>query len=142
MKKYLMLTAAFLFGLFAVQKDIAAEVGDANGDGVVNAADVVAVVNATMNKAPEGFDKDAADMNGDGDITEEDATMIAMKIMGPSYDLSQALVDDYERAFAQGYLAPGYYYYDRKQQITSVKYGDGYRVVEFDDSVLPGSDIS
>jgi methionyl-tRNA synthetase len=26
--------------------------------------------------------------------------------------------------------------------ILSVKYGDGYRVVEFDDSVLPGSDIS
>ena len=122
MKKYLMLTAAFLFGLFAVQKDMAAEIGDANGDGVVNAADVVAVVNATMNKAPEGFDKDAADMNGDGDITEEDATMIAMKIMGPSYDLSQALVDDYERAFAQGYLAPGYYYYDRKQQISSQQF--------------------
>ena len=30
--------------------------------------------------------------------------------------------DDYERAFVQGYLAKGYYYYDRKQQITSQEF--------------------
>jgi len=32
--------------------------------------------------------------------------------------------------------------YESNGMILSVKYGDGYRVVEFDDSVLPGSDIS
>ena len=32
--------------------------------------------------------------------------------------------------------------YESNGMILSVKYGDGYRVVEFDDTVLPGSDIS
>ena len=121
MKKIGLVTMVLL-GVFALQKIIAAEIGDANNDGLVNAADVVAVVNATLNNAPEGFDKDAADMNGDGDITLEDAKLIAKKILSPEMDLSNALYDDYERAFAQGYLAKGYYYYDRKQQITSQQF--------------------
>jgi hypothetical protein len=111
-----------LLGIFALQKIVAAEIGDANNDGVVNVADVVAAVNAANGQQADNFNLSAADMNGDGVITLEDAKLIAKKIISPEVDLSNALCDDYERAFAQGYLAKGYYYYDRKQQITSQEF--------------------
>ena len=116
------LATMVLLGVFALQKIVAAEIGDANNDGVVNVADVVVAVNAAKGQQSDTFDMSAADMNGDGVITLEDSKLIARKIMSPEMDLSNALYDDYERAFAQGYLAKGYYYYDRKQQITSLEF--------------------
>ena len=113
---------ALLLGLFAVQKIVATEIGDANGDGVVNVADIIAVVNAANGQESEEFDRSAADMNGDGAITAEDIKLIVNKMIRPDFDLSNAFIDDYERAFVQGYLAKGYYYYDRKQQITSQEF--------------------
>ena len=47
--------------------------GDANGDGVVNITDAVAIVSYILGNAPQGFNKDAADVNGDGNITITDA---------------------------------------------------------------------
>ena len=111
-----------LLGIFAIQKIVAAEIGDANNDGVVNVADVVAAVNAANGQQSDHFDLSAADMNGDCVITFEDAKLIARKILSPEMDLSNALYDDYERAFAKGYLAKGYYYYDRHQQISSQQF--------------------
>ena len=121
MKKIVLVTMV-LVGVFAIQKIVAAEIGDANNDGVVNVADVVAAVNAAKGQQSDHFNLSAADMNGDGVITLEDAKLIARKILSPEMDLSNALYDDYERAFAKGYLAKGYYYYDRKQQITSQEF--------------------
>ena len=51
--------------------------GDANGDGVVNAADVVAIVNYLLNKAESGFNEKAADVNGDGLINVADLVQLA-----------------------------------------------------------------
>ena len=116
------LVTMVLLGVFAKQKIVAAEIGDANNDGVVNVADVVVAVNAANGQQSDTFDLSAADMNGDGVITLEDAKLIARKILSPEMDLSNAIYDDYERAFVQGYLAKGYYYYDRKQQITSQEF--------------------
>jgi hypothetical protein len=121
MKKIGLVTMVLL-GIFALQKIVAAEIGDANNDGVVNVADVVTAVNAANGQQADNFNLSAADMNGDGVITLEDAKLIARKILRPEMDLSNALYDDYERAFVQGYLAKGYYYYDRKQQITSQEF--------------------
>ena len=116
------LLITLLLCMFAIHKIVAAEIGDANGDGVVNVADIIAVVNAACGQESDEFDMSAADMNGDGAITAEDVKLIVNKIIRPDFDLSNAFIDDYERAFMQGYLAKGYYYYDRKQQITSQEF--------------------
>ena len=55
--------------------------GDANGDGTVNAADIVEVVNYIMGKASAKFDASKADINGDGTINAADIVMIVNMIM-------------------------------------------------------------
>lgn len=57
------------------------ELGNADGKGGVNADDVVAIVNYLMNKAPDGFDKDAADVNGDGKVDLADIVMLINTIL-------------------------------------------------------------
>lgn len=47
-------------------------IGDANGDGESNVADLAAIVNYILEKAPEGYDKSMADINGDGDVNVAD----------------------------------------------------------------------
>ena len=96
--------------------------GDANGDGWVDMADVVAVVNAAMGHAPENFDEAMADINGNGKIDDEDASLLAESLFNPPFDPSKALEDDYERAFTQGYLPMKYSARYRKQQITSQEF--------------------
>ena len=96
--------------------------GDANGDGKVDMADVVAVVNAVMGHAPEIFDEAMADINGNGKVDEEDAGLLAESLLNPPFDRFKALVDDYERAFTQGYLPMKYSARYRKQQITSQEF--------------------
>ena len=96
--------------------------GDANGDGKVNIADVVAVVNAAMGNDPDNFDEAMADINGNGKIDEEDASLLAESLLNPPFDRTKALEDDYERAFTQGYLPMKYSARYRKQQITSLEF--------------------
>ena len=55
--------------------------GDANGDGLVNAADIVAVVSHINGKTPTGFVKKAADANKDQQVDESDVKAIANIIM-------------------------------------------------------------
>lgn len=51
--------------------------GDANNDGTISIADVVCVLNAIKNGYfGQGQCPQAADVNGDGYITNDDATMI------------------------------------------------------------------
>ncbi|MBR4730495.1 MAG: M6 family metalloprotease domain-containing protein [Prevotella sp.] len=50
--------------------------GDANGDGLVDAADVVEVVNAIMDKPSDRFQAEKADVNGDGIVNTADIVMI------------------------------------------------------------------
>ena len=56
--------------------------GDANGDGVVNAADIVEVVNYIMNHPSEKYNENAADANGDGVVNAADIVTIVNIIMG------------------------------------------------------------
>lgn len=52
------------------------EQGDANNDGVVDAADVVAIMNYILNKPGENFNEKAADVNGDGVINVADVLAV------------------------------------------------------------------
>ena len=55
--------------------------GDANGDGAVNAADIVEVVNYIMGSPSAIFDNKAADVNGDGAVNAADIVEIVNIIM-------------------------------------------------------------
>ncbi len=56
-------------------------VGDANGDGVVDVADVVAIVNKILEKPAENFNEKAADVNGDGVIDVSDVVGVVNIIL-------------------------------------------------------------
>ena len=56
--------------------------GDANGDGTVNAADIVEVVNYIMGHPSGKFKENAADANGDGVVNAADIVAIVNIIMG------------------------------------------------------------
>ncbi|MBQ5507341.1 MAG: dockerin type I repeat-containing protein, partial [Prevotella sp.] len=47
--------------------------GDVNGDGLVNIADVVALVSHILGNTPDVFYEDVADLNEDGNINISDA---------------------------------------------------------------------
>jgi len=55
--------------------------GDANGDGTVNAADIVEVVNYIMNNPTSKFMIDGADANHDGTVNVADIVMIVNTIL-------------------------------------------------------------
>ena len=55
--------------------------GDANGDGTVDAADVVAIVDNILGKTSADFNGTAADVNGDGTINAADAIGIVNIIL-------------------------------------------------------------
>lgn len=46
--------------------------GDANGDGEANVADLAQIVNCILEKTDEGYDKKLSDINGDGDVNVAD----------------------------------------------------------------------
>ena len=52
------------------------EKGDANGDGVINIADVTAIINHINGSTPDSFVLSAADANGDGSINIADVTAV------------------------------------------------------------------
>ena len=52
------------------------KLGDANGDGDVTEADVEAVAKHIMGQTPTGFDKEAADVNGDKVVNVADIVEI------------------------------------------------------------------
>ena len=58
--------------------------GDANDDGVVDVSDVVATAQYILGYNPNPFNPDAADMNGDGEITVTDAVLITRKALDPT----------------------------------------------------------
>ncbi len=59
-------------------------IGDANGDGVVNVADAVSLVNYILQKPSENFVLAAADVNGDNLINVADVVSIVKLILGQS----------------------------------------------------------
>jgi len=56
--------------------------GDANGDGKVDVADIVAIISHKKGTAVAGFSLLAADINNDGTADEKDIELIRQMIMG------------------------------------------------------------
>ena len=56
--------------------------GDVNGDGDVDIADAVCIVNHVVGKPTPTFNVNAADVNGDGDIDIADAVRIVNLVVG------------------------------------------------------------
>ena len=55
--------------------------GDANGDGVVDSADVTAIINYILGKPSSSFNKENADATDDGEILIDDAVQTVQLIM-------------------------------------------------------------
>ena len=62
-----------------IEPDI--ETGDANGDGAVDAVDVVSIINYILGKPSSSFNEKNADANGDGQILVDDAVETVNIIM-------------------------------------------------------------
>ena len=56
--------------------------GDANGDGVINVLDLIAIINYIMGGNPDPFDFEAADLNNDGIVNILDVVFNVNIIMG------------------------------------------------------------
>ena len=67
-----------------VEIEVAPQSGDVNGDGVVDAIDIVDIVNHMMDKPTSTgtFDEKAADANGDGMVDTADVVKVTNIIMG------------------------------------------------------------
>ena len=55
--------------------------GDANSDGTVDAADIVAIVNKILDNSGDNFNEKAADVNGDGVIDVSDVVAVVNIIL-------------------------------------------------------------
>lgn len=58
------------------------ELGDVNGDGMVNITDVILTVNHILGNTPDKFNKVAADVNGDDAVNVSDVTLMVRSILG------------------------------------------------------------
>ena len=56
--------------------------GDVNGDGIIDIADAVCIVNYVVGKPNTTFIEDAAEANSDGDIDIADAVHIVNLVVG------------------------------------------------------------
>ena len=61
--------------------------GDANGDGVVNATDIVEIVNYIKGQASDKFNLLLSDMNDDGIVDEADVKLVASQILNGGANL-------------------------------------------------------
>lgn len=55
--------------------------GDVNGDGDINAKDIMAIMRSILGRAPAGFIEAAADFNNDGDVNAKDIMAIMRHIL-------------------------------------------------------------
>lgn len=77
------LMPSLLVSAFAQESSVTPTVlaGDANGDGVVDSADVTAIINFILGKPSTSFNKENADVTGDGEILIDDAVQTVQMIM-------------------------------------------------------------
>ena len=81
--------------------------GDANGDGVVDVADVVAIVNYILNKPGESFNEKAADVNDDGVIDVADVVAVVNIILkGGNANSPEAKAHARAYLKAHGFIVP------------------------------------
>ena len=59
-----------------------AVLGDVNQDGYVDVADVTAAVNIVKGNNSASYDSTAADLNGDGEVTQDDVNLLVKRVLG------------------------------------------------------------
>jgi hypothetical protein len=79
---YIVLNFYTAGGPITVKSIVFRRPGDANNDGFVDAADLVEMINAKADKASERFNLTNADIDRDGEITQEDIDAVVKIIMG------------------------------------------------------------
>lgn len=68
-----------------------AMMGDANGDGEINVADVVEIVKDILHKTTSRFVREAADVNEDGEINVTDIVLVVNMIMGGNTNMARGM---------------------------------------------------
>ena len=77
----LLLIAALTLTPLPVRGALSLRMGDVNGDGSVNIADVALICRYIMGEAQLSADaRELCDMNGDGSINVTDAVLVCMKV--------------------------------------------------------------
>ena len=65
--------------------------GDVNGDGLLNAADIVEIANYLNGTPSDNFNETEADVSGNGSVDETDIKIIKQVIMDGDVDLTSAI---------------------------------------------------
>jgi hypothetical protein len=82
------------YSKFVVATPVKASSGDANGDGLVNVLDVVAIVDYILGENPQPFISEAADVNDDSLINVLDIVGVVNKILGLAKQQAPSLAMD------------------------------------------------
>lgn len=90
-KLFFPLVALLLLGVVLVSAQDVIRKGDVNGDGVVNIADIVEVINHRLGKPSDRFNLRTADVNGDGNIDEKDIQRLVEPILEGKHVLDTEL---------------------------------------------------
>lgn len=110
------------------------KLGDADGDGVITIKDLSSIIDASKGKTLSGCLKNAADVNKDGNITQDDATLLQTAIDNET-DLGYVL--GYDSSNENIY---SWYNYDNKKWANAVTVAEENRGLYY--LAEPGTEIS
>ena len=111
--------------------------GDADGDGIIDVADVVAMVNYILGNPTSDFVSLAADLNGDGEIDVFDV-MMAINLVLNQKNIAKSKARAMEGGNA---LEPMYMTIDNDAIKLDIDNADKYTAFQFDVEVADGSEL-
>ena len=82
MKKFIAVLSAVSLAAALTVGASAATLGDVNKDGAINSADALGVLQYSVGIENKGFDRENADVNGDGYVTLKDILLLRKVVAG------------------------------------------------------------